>query len=385
MTAIQSPQHVAPDDATLVGRARDGDTRAYEQLVLRYQAPMFRLAWKMLNSRPDAEDTVQEVFLTAWRRLPRLNDDAAFAGWLYRLTINRCLNPIRSRRPRVDMDPDPDESTRADIRPEHAVQARTPLETLNTALRHHVTPEQRVCWLLREVHGLSYAAIGDIVGADTTAVRGRIARARAQLFRGDEAMAVNETTERDYRLPCGRDPEQVWERLDAVESGHADAHELDCPHCRAARESLRALREATRQLTDEPEEPPPDPSGRIMSAVRAEMRRGRTLALPTSRPGRVQISEQAVATVVRYAADSVSGVRARRCRVAAADVGPGGEHPVDIELTVAIRFGADTAELLTAVRERVRIALPERIGTAVHRLDVHLGDVYTEDDSGDRP
>ncbi|WP_040837196.1 anti-sigma factor family protein [Nocardia brevicatena] len=198
-------------------------------------------------------------------------------------------------------------------------------------------------------------------------------------------MAVNETTEPDYRLPCGRDLEQVWERLDAVESGHADAHEIDCQHCRAARESLKALREATRQLIDEPEAPPPDLSERIMSTVRAEMRRGRILALPTSRPGQVQISEQAVAAVVRYAADSVSGVRARRCRVAAADAGPGGEHLVDIELTVAIRFGADTAESLTAVRERVRIALPERIGTAVHRFDVHLGDVYTENGSGDRP
>lgn len=198
-------------------------------------------------------------------------------------------------------------------------------------------------------------------------------------------MAVNETTEQDYPLPCGRDLEQVWERLDAVESGHADAHEIDCPHCRTARESLKALRAATRQLVDEPEAPPPDLSGRIMSAVRAEMRRGRTLALPTSRPGGVQISEQAVAAVVRYAADSVPGVRARRCRVAAADTGPGGEYPVDIELTIAIRFGADTAELLSAVRGRVRIALPEQVGTAVRRLDIHLGDIYTEDGCGDRP
>lgn len=181
MTAIESLPHATPDDATLVSRARDGDVRAYEQLVLRYQSPMFRLAWKMLNDRPDAEDTVQEVFLTAWRRLPQLNDDAAFVGRLYRMTTDQCLNLIRSRRPRVDMDPDSTESIRADTRPEHAVQAGTPLETLNAALQDRLTPEQRVCWLLREVHGLSYAAIGDIVEADTTAVRGRITRARAQL------------------------------------------------------------------------------------------------------------------------------------------------------------------------------------------------------------
>ncbi|WP_279580319.1 RNA polymerase sigma factor [Fodinicola feengrottensis] len=68
------------DDVTLVARAKDGDVPAYEQLVLRYQGPMFRLAARMLASRGDAEDVVQDVFLTAWRRLPQLQEDAAFVA-----------------------------------------------------------------------------------------------------------------------------------------------------------------------------------------------------------------------------------------------------------------------------------------------------------------
>jgi len=168
------------DDVTLVGRARDGDVRAYEQLVLRYQGPMFRLAVRMLAHRGDAEDVVQEVFLNAWRKLGQLTEDAAFVGWLYRATTNRCLNTIRARRPQADVDLDTAESPRADLQPERAVQVSSQLAALNAALAQ-LTPEQRACWLLREVHGRSYEEIGGIVGVNATAVRGRIARARAQL------------------------------------------------------------------------------------------------------------------------------------------------------------------------------------------------------------
>ncbi|WP_306364442.1 RNA polymerase sigma factor [Nocardia sp. CC227C] len=180
MTPTDAAHAAELDDATLVSRARDGDVRAYEQLVLRYQGPMFRLAAKMLADRSEAEDVVQEVFLTAWRRIGQLHDDAAFAGWLYRATTNRCLNALRARQPAADVDPDSTVSPRHDIRPEHAVQVNSQLEALTAALQQ-LTPEQRACWLLREVHGRSYEEIGDIVGANVTAVRGRIARARVQL------------------------------------------------------------------------------------------------------------------------------------------------------------------------------------------------------------
>ncbi|GAA4538497.1 RNA polymerase sigma factor [Amycolatopsis samaneae] len=180
MTTTSAEPGTPLDDATLVGRARDGDVRAYEQLVLRYQGPMFRLASRMLADRADAEDVVQDVFLTAWRRLAQLNDDAAFVGWLYRTTTNRCLNVLRARRPRADVDLDTAESPRTETRPEHAAQVSGQLAALNDALQR-LTPPQRACWLLREVHGRSYDEIAEIVGANAVAVRGRIARARAQL------------------------------------------------------------------------------------------------------------------------------------------------------------------------------------------------------------
>ena len=165
------------DDATLVVRARGGDLRAYELLVQRYQGPIYRLAVRILASRSDAEDVVQDVFLTAWRRLDQLEREAAFVGWLYRTATNRCLNVIRNRKPVAEADLDLHESKN---RTEHAVETNAQLAALGEALGR-LSAEQRACWLLREVHGRSYEEIAVAVGTTSTAVRGRIARARAQL------------------------------------------------------------------------------------------------------------------------------------------------------------------------------------------------------------
>jgi RNA polymerase sigma-70 factor (ECF subfamily) len=178
--AEMSSDDVTLDDVTLVVRAREGDMRAYEQLVRRYQGPIFRLAMRMLASRGDAEDVVQEVFLTAWRSLAGLHEDAAFVGWLYRMATNRCLNVIRARHATVDVDLAQQESRGAGSRPERTVEVSVQLAAVTEALQR-LTGEQRACWLLREVHGRSYEEIAQAVGVTTTAVRGRIARARAQL------------------------------------------------------------------------------------------------------------------------------------------------------------------------------------------------------------
>ncbi|MFI1912414.1 anti-sigma factor family protein [Nocardia sp. NPDC020380] len=191
-------------------------------------------------------------------------------------------------------------------------------------------------------------------------------------------MAVTDTEE-DYLLPCGRGVERVWERLDVVENGNGDAHETSCPHCRTARESLLGLRSATQELIDEPDPVPPDLFGRIMSAVRAELRRGATLELVTPHPGVVSVSEQAAAVVLRFAADSVPGVRARRCRMQVVGTGPDGESIVHINMTIAVRVdSAGVPGLVPQVRERVTAAASARTGLLVGRLDIAIVDVYQE-------
>lgn len=170
------------DDATLVARARDRDVGSFETLVRRYERRIYTLSLRMLGgANAEAQDITQETFLTAWRRLPDLESDDAFGAWLYRTATNRCLNLLRRRRPTAELDDDSAPSAGdAHGDPQRSAENRAAIAALTTALAD-LPDRQRACWLLREVHGRSYAEIAALVGASTASVRGRIARARAQL------------------------------------------------------------------------------------------------------------------------------------------------------------------------------------------------------------
>lgn len=169
------------DDATLVIRAREGDLVAFEALLRRYQKRIFQLALRMTSNRADAEDVVQEVFVTAWRRLPEIQREAAFSGWLYTTATNRCLSLLRARRPVVELDDSITPAADAPMEdPESAAQTTEQLAALTRALAV-LTDEQRAVWLLREAHGRSYDEIAQIIDTTPDAVRGRLFRARAQL------------------------------------------------------------------------------------------------------------------------------------------------------------------------------------------------------------
>ena len=166
------------DEATLVARARDRDPAAFELLVRRYRRRIYTLCLRLLGGASgDAEDVAQETFVTAWRRLPEIQNDAAFGGWIYRTATNKCLTLLQRRRPTVDLD---DHHPVAGDDPAQTAGTSAAMTALSEALRQ-LPAQQRACWLLREVHGRSYQEIADLVGTTPTAVRGRIARARAEL------------------------------------------------------------------------------------------------------------------------------------------------------------------------------------------------------------
>jgi hypothetical protein len=179
-------------------------------------------------------------------------------------------------------------------------------------------------------------------------------------------VAVNQTTE-GYELPCGRDVETVWARLD-----DPDAHQRDCPHCRAARESLLVLRSVTDVMIADESAPSPGLTGRIMSAIRAEARRGDLVELPTANPGGARISEAAIAAILRFAADQVPGVRARRCRIHPVEDEPGA---IEVRMTIAVSY-RHFAGALDRVRARIDAAATGRIGVRLARLDLTVDDVY---------
>lgn len=172
------------DEATIVARAQDGDLTAFEHLVERYQGRLFRLAYRMLNDRGEAEDVVQDTLTAGWRALPGLDRSGAFGGWVYRTATNRCLDVLRRRsaHPEASMDP-------AGLWPALAVQSADPHRTAEIAAEFEcltralaeLPPGQRACWLLRELHDQSYAEIGSALGISPVSVRGQLARAREKL------------------------------------------------------------------------------------------------------------------------------------------------------------------------------------------------------------
>jgi hypothetical protein len=176
-------------------------------------------------------------------------------------------------------------------------------------------------------------------------------------------------------LPCGRYVEELWERLDRLP---ADRHARRCPHCQAASGGLHALREATRGLARQRIEPAPDLTRRIMAAVRAEVRRGRDLPLPTG-GGSATIGESAVAAVLRFAADQTPGVRARGCRIEAVPEQPG---RIRVRLGLAVRYGLAVDEAVAVTRPNLTAVAEAFLGLTIDRVDIVVEDVLTESGDG---
>lgn len=163
-------------DDELVHLAREGRDGAYEELVRRHQGEVFRTALRMVGNRTDAEDITQDVFVRAWRALPRFRGDSLFSTWLYRVVVNQCLSSERRRRADAIL------AERADTAPgpsQHA-EGRAQLEDLYRALRA-LTAEQRAVVVLREFEGLSYDEIAVVLDITVPAVKSRLHRARLEV------------------------------------------------------------------------------------------------------------------------------------------------------------------------------------------------------------
>ncbi|MFF3564668.1 RNA polymerase sigma factor [Streptomyces sp. NPDC002574] len=170
-------------DWVLAVRAGEGDDDAFAVLVRRHSASMLALAHHLLGNSSDAEDAVQDAFISAWRRLPQFRGDAAFRTWMYRIVTNRCLNVLRRRTTAVPLDTVPEPATgNTGSGPPGAAESAAATAALAHALSR-LNPEQRACWVLRELHGLHYEEIAQIVGASEQTVRGRLFRARRSLMK----------------------------------------------------------------------------------------------------------------------------------------------------------------------------------------------------------
>ncbi|MFZ6744515.1 RNA polymerase sigma factor RpoE [Undibacterium sp. JH2W] len=174
-------------DQLLVERVQRGDKKAFELLVSKYQRKLMRLVSRLVYDHAEAEDVVQEAFIKAYRALPNFRGESAFYTWLYRIGVNTAKNHLvtQGRRAPTSTDADVDEAESfvdaeglRDINtPESLLASKQIAETVNSAML--TLPEElRNAITLREIEGLSYDEIAEVMLCPIGTVRSRIFRAR---------------------------------------------------------------------------------------------------------------------------------------------------------------------------------------------------------------
>jgi RNA polymerase sigma-70 factor (ECF subfamily) len=178
------------NDSELVHAAQRGDQRAFAQLVEKYEARVYNLARKMMRDPQDAEDVLQETFISVFRHLKDFQGDSSFSTWLYRIATNASLMKLRGRKtPALSLDEPaesdgdgalPREIVDWGITPEEALLSGEVRAQMDTAVDS--LPESlRAVFVLRDIEGLSVQETADVLSISVPNVKTRLHRARLML------------------------------------------------------------------------------------------------------------------------------------------------------------------------------------------------------------
>jgi RNA polymerase sigma-70 factor, ECF subfamily len=179
--SIRDRVDMTATDEELVARSVAGDTESFNQLILRWERPIYALAYRQIGREDDARDIVQDAFLRAFRALPGFKGEAKFSSWLYRITLNLCRDFMRRAR-RAPFVQTPEGVDITDLAPSDAVPVES-IEDVVTRkdLSRHVAramgllpEEQRSAILLKEYHGLTFQEIADLQGVPLSTVKTRL-------------------------------------------------------------------------------------------------------------------------------------------------------------------------------------------------------------------
>jgi RNA polymerase sigma-70 factor (ECF subfamily) len=167
-------------DEELVARSVRGDLDSFNQLVLRWERPIYALAYRVIGREEDARDVCQETFLRAFRALSGFKGQAKFSSWLYRITLNLCRDWIRRER-RTPVLQAPEDVDLAELAAE-----REPVESIEDVIARRdqsravaramtaLTGDQRTAIILKEYHGLTFQEIADLLHCPLSTVKTRL-------------------------------------------------------------------------------------------------------------------------------------------------------------------------------------------------------------------
>ncbi len=168
------------EDADLVRLCQNGDMAAFEQLFYRHQDRVYNVAYKMMAHQEDALDLTQEIFLKAYQKMGKFKFRSAFSTWLYRLAVNMCIDELRKRKSantvslkeavlEADANTPEDDAISGD-------QERQIWEAINSLKK-----KERAIIILRDMEGLSYKEIAEVLKCSVGRVKSRLHEARQKL------------------------------------------------------------------------------------------------------------------------------------------------------------------------------------------------------------
>ena len=196
----------------LIRKAKQGDMLAFEELILKHEKIVYNVALRMMNHSEDARDISQEVFLKAYRNLANFDERSAFSTWLYRITHNTCIDEMRKRKGKQSYSLEEElENEDGSMQRQIADEGDTPEESL---LREEqkseilqaldtLSEEHKAAIILRDVKGLSYEEISEILELSLGTVKSRISRARNQCK--TEILKMREQSDKSVRHKKGKE------------------------------------------------------------------------------------------------------------------------------------------------------------------------------------
>ena len=167
-------------DEELVARSRGGDLDSFNQLVVRWERPIYALAYRVIGREEEARDVAQETFLRAYRALGGFKGQAKFSSWLYRITLNLCRDWIRrERRTPVSQAPEGIDiiELAGETEPSESIEDLVSRRELGRAVAKAMAllPEdQRTAIILKEYHGMTFQEIADLQSVPLSTVKTRL-------------------------------------------------------------------------------------------------------------------------------------------------------------------------------------------------------------------
>ncbi|HVV82087.1 MAG TPA: sigma-70 family RNA polymerase sigma factor [Kofleriaceae bacterium] len=251
----------AEDEQELIAAARAGDREAIDELLARYEQPIYRFGLRMCGDEESAREVLQETMIAAFRHLPGFRGEAALSTWLYQIARSFCIKERRGQRPGAELDEELADQAPSPDRQAHAREIGAALSKAIAAL----PADQREVLVLRDVEGLSAEEAAGVVGIEVGALKSRLHRARMALRQTLVGVLDARQTEpcvdlaHELSAYAGAD-------IDQATCARIEAHLQQCERCAGACDSLRRTVSLCRSI------PGDQVPARVRDAVRAAIR-----------------------------------------------------------------------------------------------------------------